>query len=367
MTVDAVQRSILTFKLEQQRLSDLLTGTERCYQRIPIFEQQHTDAVHPDSRQAKVCATVLPSNPHFKAYARQARRVLGLPVAGVDRCDSVDFAETLAPISIDRRITPWLWAAWWLSIHFVKYSLTGPRTVQGLPPFLPQWLHQYGLQDQVIAIPETDWPPWTERSPRYPAFDPTTTERAPIDTIAGLFLSAFDLPSRCFDYIRWYILTDDEVFLNVGANPLEVEFDAPICADGRVRVRLTLDGVDSATTKADWDGVWDQRIAPFLKALDINEVQMGRWDAGEELGGTHLDNLMMRGRSGHKSGMKTPDYARFYEFLWESQTDDPESALTGYMAKFPEDPSVNENTDLRTLKTNVDRLENIMRPRTKIA
>lgn len=366
MTMDAAALSILTFKVEQQRLSDLLTGIERCYQRIPIIEQQHADAVHPDSRQAKVCATVLPSNPYFKEYARQARQVLGLPPEGVDRCDTLDFAESLAPIGIDRRITPWLWAAWWLSIHFVKYDLTWPRTVQGLPPFLPQWLHEYGLQDQVIAIPETDWPLWTKRSPRYTAFDSTTAERAPIDTIASLFLSAFDLPSRCFDYIRWYILTDDEVFLNVGANPLEVEFDAPICTDGRVRVRLTLDGVDSATTKADWNGVWDQRIAPFLKALDINEVQMVRWDAGEELGGKHLDNLILRGRSGHKSGMKTPEYARFFELLHDCPTDDLTEALTVYMAKYPEDPSVNENTDLRTLKSNVNRLESIMRPRTKI-
>jgi len=326
------------------------------------------DAIHPDSRKAKVCATVLRSNPHFKEYARQARQVLGLPVEGVDRCDSTDFAETLGvPIGIDRGITPWLWAAWWLSIHFVKSELTGPRTVQGLPPSLPQWLYEYALQDQVIAIPESDWPNWTERSPRYSAFDPTTAERAPIDKIAGLFLSAFDLPSRCFDYIRWYILTNDEVFLDVGANPLEVEFDAPICEDGRVRVKLTFDGVDSATTKADLVEVWDQRIAPFLKTLDINEVQISRWDAGEELGGEHFDNLMQRGRSGHKSGMKTPEYAKFYEYMWESESDDPGTALTGYMAKFPEDPSVNANTDLRTLKTNIGILEDIMRPRTEIA
>lgn len=361
------QMSILNFKVEQQNLSDLLTGTEREYIPMPTAENQRADPIHPDSRQAKVCARVLHSNPYFKEYAKQAREVLGLPLEGVDRCDTTDFAESLAPIGIDRRITPWLWAAWWLSIHFVKSSLTGPRTVQGLPPSLPQWLHEYGRQEQVIEIPETDWPDWTERSPRYHASDPTTAERAPIDTIAGLFLSAFDLPSRCFEYIRWYILTDDEAFLNVGANPLDVAIDAPIFADGRVRVRLTFDGVDSATTKADFDEVWDHRIAPFLKALHINEVQTGRWDAGEELGGTHLDDLMLRGRSGHKSGMKTPEYARFFELLHDCPTDDLTEALTVYMAKYPEDPSVNENTDLRTLKSNVNRLESIMRPRTKIA
>jgi len=148
---------------------------------------------------------------------------------------------------------------------------------------------------------------------------------------------------------------------------LEVLIDAPICADGRVRVRSMVDGLDSACTKADWVELWDQRIAPFLKSLEVNEVQTAQWDAGEELGGTHFDNLMARERSGHKPGMKASNYARFYEYMREIRCDDPERALTGYMAKFPEDPSVNANTDLRTLKTNVDRLENIMRPRTKIA
>ena len=364
MTMDAAYLSIMTFKVEQKRLSDLLTGTDTYYQRIPISEQQPTVAVHPDSREAKVRARVLPSNPYFKEYARQAREVLGLPLNGVDQCESVDFAESIAPIGIDSRITPCLWAAWWLSIHLVKSELTGPRTVQGLPPLLPQWLHEYGLQDQVIAIPETDWPHWTERNPRYPASEPTTSERAPIDTIAGLFLSAFNLPSRCFEYIRWYILTNDETFLDVGGNPLEVDIDAPIGPDRRVRPRITIDGLDSSTAKADWDQVWDRRIAPFLKALHINEVQIGRWDAGEELGGTHLDDLLLRGRSGHKPGMKIPDYARFYEFRWDRQSDDLAGVLTSYMENFPEDPSVNANTDPRTLKTNVDRLESIMRTTT---
>ena len=58
MTMDAAVRTILTFKVEQQRLSDLRTGTDRSYQRIPISEQQPTVAVYPDSREAKVCATV---------------------------------------------------------------------------------------------------------------------------------------------------------------------------------------------------------------------------------------------------------------------------------------------------------------------
>ena len=229
-------------------------------------------------------------------------------------------------------------------------------------------MQEYGLQDAVIAVAEQEWPRWTDRSPRYPSSDPTTAERAPIDIIAGLFLSAFDLPCRCFNYIRWYISTGDEAFLEVGANPLEVKIDAPICSDGRVRVRSTIDGLDSATTKADWMDLWDQRIAPFLKAVYINEVQSDRWQGGEELGGTHLDDLMRRGRQGHRSGMKTPEYARFYEFfLNQHLTGDLEEALTDYVTAFPEDPFVNGETDLRTLKTNVDRLENIMRPRTKIA
>ena len=106
MTVDAAALSVLTFKVEQQRFSDLLTGTERWYQSIPKLEQQHIDVVHPDSRKAKVCATVLPSNSFFKEYSRQARQVLGLPLEGVARCDTVEFAESIRPIGIDRRITP---------------------------------------------------------------------------------------------------------------------------------------------------------------------------------------------------------------------------------------------------------------------
>ena len=164
-----------------------------------------------------------------------------------------------------------------------------------------------------------------------------------------------------------YILTNDDTFLDMGSNPLEVDIDAPIGPDGRVRPRITIDGLDSATTKSDFVEVWDQRIAPFLKSLEVNEVQIARWDAGQELGGTHFDNLMLRGRGGHKPGMKVPDYAKFYEYLSDSEFDDPGTALTSYMENFPEDPSVNANTDPRTLRTNVDLLDNIMRPRTKIA
>ena len=366
MPITHAQMSILNFKVEQQNLSDLLTGTEREYIPMPTAEIQRADPIHPDSRQAKVCARVLHSNPYFKEYAKQAREVLGLPLEGVDRCDTTDFVGSLGiPIGIDRRITPWLWGAWWLAIHLVKSRLTGPRTVQGLPSSLPQWLHEYGLQNQVIAIPETDWPPWTERGARYPGSNPAMTVRAPIDTIGGLFLSEFDLPSRCFDYIRWYILTNDEGFLDLGANPLEVQIDAPICADGRVHMNVSLNGLDSATTKTDWDEIWDKQIAPFLDHLYVNEIQQDRWRTGR-LGEEKVQDLILRGRRGHKSGMKTPEYARFFELLHDCPTDDLTEALTVYMAKYPEDPSVNENTDLRTLKSNVNRLESIMRPRTKI-
>ena len=368
MPVDPAQLSVLTFRQVQQSLSDLLTGTERPYYPVATFAKQHTEPGHPDSRQAKVCAKVLPSNPFFKEYARQARGVLGLPPEGVDQCDNTDFAGSLGiPIAIDLRITSYLWGAWWLAIHFVKSSLTEPGPVQGLPSSLPQWLQEYALQDQVTAVPEQVWPQWTERRPRFPGSDPTATAGAPLDLISGLFLSAFDLPSRCFEYIRWYILTDDGAFLDLGANPLEVQFDAPIsAADGRVHLRISVNGLDSATTKGDWEEVWDQKIAPFLDHLYVNEIQQDRWDEDRLMKGKELEDFIRRGRRGHKPGMKIPEYARFFEHLHDRPTDDLEDALTGYMEKYPEDPSVNENTDLRTLKSNVNRLESIMRPRTKI-
>jgi len=360
------EMSILIFREIQQRLSDLLIGTEREYIPYPSAEKYYTPPVQPDSRLARLCARNLPSNPYFKEYARQARVVLGLPLEGVDRCDTTDFAETLGyPIAIDRSITAWLWAAWWLAIHSVKSRCPVPSIVEGLPTSLPKWLHEYGLQEQVIPVAETDWPLWTDRQPRYPGSDPTLAENSPIDLIAGLFLSAFDLPSRCFSFIQWYILTDYEVFLDFDPNPLEVQFDAPIGADGRVRFSIMVDGLDSATTKADWVEIWDQKLAPFVDHLYVNETQQERWRT-DRLREETVEDLIRRGRRGNKSDMKTPEYAGFFELLYNRPTDDLKDALTDYMGKFPEDSSVNENTDLRTLKTNVDRLERIMRPRTKI-
>ena len=79
MAIDPAQLTVVTFKVEQQELSDLLTGTERWYQRIPRFEEQPTDPVNPDSREAKVRSRVLPRNPYFKECCREAREVLGIP------------------------------------------------------------------------------------------------------------------------------------------------------------------------------------------------------------------------------------------------------------------------------------------------
>ena len=138
MAIDPAQLTVVTFKVEQQELSDLLTGTERWYQRIPRFEEQPTDPVNPDSREAKVRSRVLPRNPYFKECCREAREVLGIPREGVDRCDTTDFACELAPISIDKHIRPWLWGAWWLAIHLVKSNLNEPHLLKGLPSCLPQ-------------------------------------------------------------------------------------------------------------------------------------------------------------------------------------------------------------------------------------
>ena len=48
MAIDPAQLTVLTFKAEQQELSDLLTGIEREYYPVPIFEKQPTDPVQPD-------------------------------------------------------------------------------------------------------------------------------------------------------------------------------------------------------------------------------------------------------------------------------------------------------------------------------
>ena len=100
--------------------------------------------------------------------------------------------------------------------------------------------------------------------------------------------------------------------------------------------------------------------------MHVSETQQDRWDEDRLMKGKELDDFIRRGRRSHQSGMKTPVYARFFELLHDRPTDDLKDALTGYMEKYPEDPLVNENTDLRNLKTNVDRLDSIMRPRTKI-
>ena len=72
------------FAAQQRRLTDLLSVTHRPYIASPGEGSPSDSTIEPNVRTAKVAAKVLPYNPYFKEYARQARQVLGLPQSGVD-------------------------------------------------------------------------------------------------------------------------------------------------------------------------------------------------------------------------------------------------------------------------------------------
>ena len=139
--------------------------------------------------------------------------MLGLPSDGIEPCDEGNHFENLKIAQVlQPGCTPYLWAAWWATIHSIKARFTSVP-IGRLPHFLPQWLHQYAEHEPVVAIPESQWPQWTSLPPKFPTFGQPPTSSAPLDLITALLLSTFGLPARLFDPVRWFLLTGDGIFL----------------------------------------------------------------------------------------------------------------------------------------------------------
>ena len=354
------------FATQQLRLSDLLSITHRPYIAASSGEGDPTGPiVEPNVRASKVAATVLPHNPYFKENAEQARHVLGLSERGLERSGIDGFRKSVElGVTMTTDIIPYVWSAWWLAIHSVKFAMSPPPAISGLPLFLPQWLRSYAEQGHGLHISEDAWPEWTLLRPRYPASE-RGRAHTPLDKITGMFLSAYDLPSRLFDYVRWYILTDDEGFLVRASSPLEVEIDAPIGQDGKPHIDVVVRGIDTSTIKADWQEIWDQELAPLLDKWFVGEIQTDRLLSDQPLLiDEELDKALRRGRRQHQAGLKVADYASFFEFWNQRDAGDLNAAIDDYLNDHPEDKALKfGGVELRTVKANIIRLQGIMMPR----
>lgn len=362
-----VQRVIQEFTVQQRSLSDLLSETPTTYMPTPVTEESDTPLVNPDSRMARRNAQIIMWNPYFKQYAREARQVLGLPEEGLESGDVTDFMASVGlGINMNNQLIPYIWAIWWFVIHVAKASLSPPASILRLPSFLPQWLQRYGEGDSMVAVPEPSWPQWTHRAVRYPSLTKPESEGVPLNKIAGLFLSAFDLPTRLYDLVRWYILTGDETFLRKGSNPLEVKIEAPLGIDGRLHVQVVVNGLDTSTVKADWVDIWDRQIAPLLDRWYVNdEIQGERLRKGQPpLTRPQLEADLRRGRRRHQAGLKAARYAPFFEFWLEQRTDDLCKAIIDYQESHPQDESMKGgDIEPRTIRANIKSLDQMMAPR----
>lgn len=362
-----VQRVIQEFTVQQRSLSDLLSETPTTYMPTPVTEESDTPLVNPDSRMARRNAQIIMWNPYFKQYAREARQVLGLPEEGLESGDVTGFMASVGlGINMNNQLIPYIWAIWWFVIHVAKASLSPPASILRLPSFLPQWLQRYGEGDSMVAVPEPSWPQWTHRAVRYPSLTKPESEGVPLNKIAGLFLSAFDLPTRLYDLVRWYILTGDETFLRKGSNPLEVKIEAPLGIDGRLHVQVVVNGLDTSTVKADWVDIWDRQIAPLLDRWYVNdEIQGERLRKGQPpLTRPQLEADLRRGRRRHQAGLKAARYAPFFEFWFEQRTDDLCKAIIDYQESHPQDESMKGgDIEPRTIRANIKSLDQMMAPR----
>ena len=365
-----IDESVLTlsgFRQELSNLNHLLSGTLTPSFSISAFDAVDQPVPPFDPRQAKICSQILPWNRFFKEYAQEARRLLGLPPDGIEPCDETNHFENLkSALVLQPGCTSYLWATWWAAIHSRKAGLPEGATFGRLPPFLPQWLHQYAENEPVVAIPESQWPEWTSLPPRFPTFGQPPTSSAPLDLITALLLSTFGLPARLFDPVRWFLLTGDGIFLRKGSNPLEVfDVQAKVGTEGKPSFTMMVAGLDTSTTKEDWVEIWDQQLAPQLDRQLVNEGQLERAQEGKPmLSGEDLELALFQGRRKHHSGLRLAQYAPFYDFYHQHHQDDLEDTLAKYLDCHPEDPVLKGGSiELKTLKTNLEGLERLMTPR----
>ena len=133
--MDEATITILDFADQQRGLSDLLSGIHRVPFNQSAFTEDSAPFQIPNSRQTKVCAQVLPWNPFFKRFVKDARELLGVPRGGLPAGDPQGFDDNARlGIAMDRVLVPYVWALWWSAIHNAKtrVSSTAPE-VTGLP------------------------------------------------------------------------------------------------------------------------------------------------------------------------------------------------------------------------------------------
>ena len=82
------------------------------------------------------------------------------------------------------------------------------------------------------------------------------------------------------------------------------------------------------------------------------------------LSGEDLDKALAQGRQKHQEGLSVSKYAHFFDFHYRNHQGDLKTTLLAYLDEFPEDPVMKEGSiELKTLRTNLENLEMLFRPR----
>ena len=84
------------------------------------------------------------------------------------------------------------------------------------------------------------------------------------------------------------------------------------------------------------------------------------------LHGDEFTRALSRGRQGHQSGFRLAQYAPFFEYRYHHPQQHLETSVLDYINQHPEDASMKGgDIELRTVMTNLERLEAVMAPREK--
>ena len=135
-------------------------------------------------------------------------------------------------------------------------------------------------------------------------------------------------------------------------------------SEDRTTYSVVVRGLDSSSTKQDWTEIWDRELAPLLDQQIVNEGQFQRVQMGQPmLSGEDLDKALAQGRQKHQEGLSVAKYAPFFGFHHRNQGD-LKATLLAYLDEFPEDPVMKGGSiELKTLRTNLENLEMLFRPR----
>ena len=111
MQIDDSVLTLSGFRQELSNLNHLLSGTLTPSFSMPDFDAVDQPVPPFDPRQAKICSQILPWNRFFKEYAKEARRLLGLPPDGIEPWDETDQLENLrSALVLQPGCSPYLWS-----------------------------------------------------------------------------------------------------------------------------------------------------------------------------------------------------------------------------------------------------------------